>query len=302
MPFRKPSFLHEWTEYDRTSPEEVATRLAKATIAVTNKVKLREAELTRLPNVRFIALASTGYDAVDTAWCRAHGVVVSNVPGYTGAAVPEHVFMLILALRRHLRHYDGLVRDGAWAKAPFFALQDAPIRDIDGSTLGLIGFGGLAKAVEVRAKAFGMNVLIAERKGAVTLRPGRASFHDVLSRSDVISIHSPLNTETRGMIGTDELASMKRDALLINTARGGIVDETALAAALRAGKLGGAGIDVLTQEPPRDGNPLLDPTIPNLIVTPHNAWASRQALATLAEEMVLNMEAFVARKPRNVVS
>jgi len=302
VPFRKPQMAHEWLEYERTAPEDTVERLRGATIAVTNKVKLREAELSQLPGLKFIAVTATGYDCVDVSWCRTHGVSVANVPGYTGALVPEHVFMLILALRRNLPSYRTAIKEGRWQTAPFFTMLDYPVQDIAGSTLGLIGYGKLAREVEKRAMAFGMKVLIAERKEAVSVRTGRIPFTEVLRNADVISLHAPLTDETRNLIGAPELAVMKKGALLINTARGGLVDEKALAEALKSGRLEGAGIDVLSQEPPKEGNPLLDLKLPNLIITPHIAWTSRQTQKILAEEVVKNIEAFAAGKPRNLIS
>lgn len=282
VPLRKPAFLHEWVDFERTAQDEVVQRLEGVTIAITNKVKLREPVLSQLPDLRFIAVA--------------------NIPGYTGESVPEHVFMLMLALRRNLLSYARLIEKGAWQKAPHFVIQDYPIENVSGCVLGLIGYGRLAQAVEKRALAFGMKVLISDRKGAIPVRPGRVAFEEVLRQSDVISLHAPMTPETRGLLGGPELAQMKPSALLINTARGGLVDEAALAAALIAGQLGGAGIDVLSEEPPRQGSPLLDPTLPNLIVTPHIAWSSRQSLAVLAEELIQNIEAFAGGQARNRVA
>lgn len=298
---RRPAFAHAWDEYDRTLPKETAGRLAEATIVITNKVKLREPELSRAPKLKFIAVAATGYDCVDAAWCRAHGIEVANVPGYTGASVPEHVFMLLLALRRNLISYHEIVRKEAWQNARHFALFDYPIESLAGSVLGLFGYGKLAREVENRAAAFGMKVLVSERKGQRTPRAGRTPFEDVLKQSDALSLHCPLTPETSNLIAAQELSLMKKDALLINTARGGLIDEAALAEALRAGRIGGAGIDVLSAEPPHGGNPLLALHLPNLIVTPHIAWTSRQALAILAEEVIRNIEAFAAGAPRNIV-
>ena len=302
VPFRKPEFAHQWVDYERTAPEETVERLRGATIAVTNKVIFREAELSSLPPLKCIAITATGYDNVDLAACRKHQVLVSNVPGYARQSVAEHVMMLLLALRRNLPAYQKAVRDGRWQISPQPTVNDIPVEDLHGATLGLVGYGSLAKELERLARAFGMKILIAERKGVAALRPGRRLFQDVLRRSDVISLHTPLNPETRNLIGAEELAVMKRTALLINTARGGLVDEAALVAALREGRLGGAGVDVLSQEPPRQGNPLLDIHLPNLIVTPHVAWTSRQAQEVLAEEVVKNLEAFAAGQPRNLVS
>lgn len=302
VPLRKPSFPHEWTPFESSTPQETAGRLKSATIAITNKVRIGEADLAGAPDLKMIAVAATGYDCVDVAACIKRGIMVSNVPGYTGDSVPEHVFMLMLALRRSLIPYDRLIQKGSWQKAPHFAMQDYPVDNLSGSTLGLIGYGRLAQAVEQRAKAFGMKVLISDRKSAASTRVGRTSFEEVLKTSDVISLHCPMTPDTRNLIGAVELAKMKKTAVLINTARGGLVDEAALAAALTSGSLGGAGIDVLSAEPPRNGSPLLEPSIPNLIVTPHIAWSSRQSLAVLAEEIVKNIEAFAAGQPRNKIS
>ncbi len=302
VPLRKPGFPHEWISHEGTAPSEVAQRLKGATIAVTNKVKLRAEDLAQASTLKLIAVAATGYDCVDVAACRERKIAVANVPGYTGDSVPEHVFMLMLALRRNLIGYARLIEQGRWQKAPHFAMQDYPVDNLSGSVLGLIGYGKLAQAVEKRAQAFGMTILISDRKGASSIRPGRTAFEDVLKQSDVVSIHSPMTPEARGMIGAKELSLMKKNALLINTARGGLVDEAALAAALKDGCIGGAGVDVLTEEPPRNGNPLLDPALPNLIVTPHIAWSSRQALLALTDELIKNIEAFMAGQRRNLVS
>jgi glycerate dehydrogenase len=302
VPMRKPKLAHEWVDYERTAPEETAKRLIAATMAVTNKVKLREPELSQLPKLKFIAITATGYDNIDLQDCRKRRIAVSNVPGYARNSVPEHVLMMILALRRNLPAYRDAVQAGRWQNASQPTVNDLPIEDLRGSTLGLVGYGDLAMGVEKLARAFGMEVLIAERKGAHSVRAGRALFEEVLARADVLSLHVPFTEDTRGMIGANELATMKRTAILINAARGGLVDEAALVTALRSGRLCGAGIDVLSKEPPRDGNPLLELSLPNLIVTPHIAWASRQAQEILAEDVIRNIEAFAAGRPRNLVS
>jgi len=317
VPFRKPQMAHEWLDYDRTAPEETVERLRGATIAVTNKVKLRQPQLAMLPHLKFIVLTATGFDNVDVAFCRTRGISVSNVPGYARQSVPEHVLMLILALRRNLPAYLKAVRDGRWQTSPQPTINDFAVEDLHGTTLGLIGYGDLAKGVERLARAFGMQILIAAHKslgsGPISMHesperiksgpdPSRCAFEEVLRRADVVSLHAPLNDETRHLIGVSELALMKPTALLINAARGGLVDEKALAETLMAGRLGGAGIDVLSTEPPREGNPLLDVKLPNLIITPHIAWTGRQAQEILAEEVVKNIEAFAAGKPRNLVS
>jgi glycerate dehydrogenase len=289
---RRPSFEHEWMEYATTVQAEVVERLRGATIAITNKVPLREAELSRLPGLKFIAVAATGMDIIDLDYCRKRNLPVSNVRNYARHSVPEHVLMLILSLRRNLFHYREEIVRGAWEQATGFCLLTHPIRDLHDSALGLIGYGALGRAVEKLALAFGMRVLISEHKHARTIRTGRVSFEEVLRASDIISLHCPLNDETRGLIGKAEFEMMRSDALLINTARGGLVDEAALVEALRAGLIAGAGFDVLTNEPPREGNPLLELNLPNFILTPHIAWASREAMQALADQLIDNIEAF----------
>ena len=277
-------------------------RLRGATIAVTNKVPLRERELSQLPGLRLIAVAATGVDCVDTAYCRSRGLAVAHVPLYARSSVSEHVFMLVLALRRRLLDYVGAVRAGRWADSPSFALRAFPIQELHGATLGLIGYGALARSVESLARAFGMQVLIAERKGAGALRAGRTRFDDVLGRADVLSLHSPLTPQTRGLLGTAEFAGMKKGSFLINTARGGLIDEEALARALETGPLAGAGLDVLREEPPAPAHPLLSRPFANLIVTPHVAWSSEEAVAAMSEQLISNMESFVKGVPQNLVA
>lgn len=298
---RRPSFAHEWVEYDETESAQIVERLDGATIAVTNKVRLREAELQQLPLLRFIAVAATGVDIIDLEYCERKGIQVSNVRNYARHAVPEHSLMLMLALRRNLLSYRNEVQAGAWERARAFCLFEHPIHDLYGSTLGIIGYGVLGQAVECLALAFGMSVLISEHKGATRIREGRKSFEEVLQSSDIVTLHSPLNEETQNMIGAGELALMKQGAILINTARGGLVDERALVESLRSGHLGGAGFDVLTTEPPREGNPLLELNLLNFILTPHNAWASHEAMQTLSDQLIDNIEAYVRGEPKNLI-
>jgi glycerate dehydrogenase len=300
--FRRPAFEHEWKEYARTSPEEVVERLREATIAICNKVRLGAAELAGLPGLRFIAVAATGVDNVDLAFCRAHSIRVANVRNYARHSVPEHVFALVLALRRNLISYRQDLREGAWQKAAQFCLLDHTIRDLHESTLGIIGYGALGQAVARLGEAFRMRVLVGEHKGAGSVRPGRVSFTELLASSDVLTLHCPLTEQTRNLIGAPEFELMREGALLINTARGGLVSESALALALTQGRIGGAGFDVLTSEPPRQGNPLLELDLPNFILTPHVAWASREAMQALADQVILNIEAFVRGEPRNLVT
>jgi glycerate dehydrogenase len=300
--FRRPDFPHDYAEYPLTKPEELAPRLRDASIVIVNKVQLRGELLAGLPKLKMIAVAATGTDNVDLAWCREHGVVVSNIRGYAVDTVPEHVIALALALKRNLLAYRRDVQAGRWQQAPMFCFFDHPIGDLHGATLGLFGRGSLGEGVARLAEAFGMRVLWGERKGETKVRPGRTAFADVLREADVISLHCPLNEQTRGMIGEAELKLMKRDAVLINTARGGLVDEAALARALKEGRIGGAGFDVLSQEPPREGNPLLQIDQPNFILTPHVAWASARAMQTLLDQLTGNIEAFARGEPRNRVA
>lgn len=298
---RRPGFPHRWQDHPVTSSVDVTERLKEATIAISNKVPLTEKNLATLKNLKMIAVCATGTDNIDLEFCRSHNITVSNIRNYAVHAVPEHVFALILALRRNLSGYREDVHGGLWQQAEQFCLFTHPILDLHGSTLGIVGQGTLGKAVAKLGEALGMRVRIAEHKGAAPVRSGRIAFDAMLAKCDVITLHCPLTADTRHLIGAPEIAKMRRDALLINTARGGLVDEAALAAALKAGKIGGAGFDVLTTEPPREGNPLLDLRLPNFILTPHVAWASRNAMQTMADQLIENIEAFVSGTPRNRV-
>ena len=299
---RRPDFPHEWREHSETDQAEVAERLREATIAIINKSMIREEELSQLPGLKLIAVAATGVDKIDIERCRRSGVTVTNVRGYAIRSVPEHVFMMLLALRRSLIGYREAVTAGEWSQSERFCLLSHPILDVSGTTLGIMGYGALGRAVERLALALEMRVLIAEHKGARDVRPGRLPFRDVLQSADHVTLHVPLNDQTRGMIGAAEFLDMKRDAVLINCGRGGLVDEAALAEALRKGTIAGAGVDVVSREPPVEGNPLLEVQTPNLIVTPHIAWASAQAMQALADQLVDNIEAFMRGDPRNSVT
>lgn len=299
---RRPAFPHQWEEYATTSPEKTIERLKEATIAITNKVPLRAETLAQLPRLKLIAEAATGVNNIDVDWCREHGIAVANIRNYAVHAVPEHVFMMILALRRNLLAYRADLQRGLWQQSDQFCLFTHPVRDIHGSTLGIIGHGALGQAVAEMAKAFGMKVLFAEHKNAAAIRPGFAPFEQVLAESDIVTLHVPLTEATRNLIGAAELGRMKPSSLLINAARGGVVDEGALAEALREGRIAGAGCDVLSVEPPRAGNPLLELDLPNLILTPHVAWASREAMQILADQLIDNIEAYVRGTAQNRVA
>ena len=294
---RKLAFPHEYVEHEVTEPNQVVERLKGATIAIINKIRIDAGMLAQLPDLRLIAVAATGTDAIDIKAAKAQGVTVSNIRGYAQNTVPEHVLALMFALRRSLVPYMNDVRAGVWNTSRQFCFLTHPISDIAGSTIGIVGFGALGRSIAKRAEALGMRVLAHDAVPG----EGIVDLATIIREADVITLHAPLTPETRHMIGAAELRAMKRNAILINTARGGLVDEAALADALRAGEIAGAGFDVLTKEPPTDGNPLLDPTIPNLIVTPHVAWASSEAMQGLADQLMDNVEAFVAGQPRNVV-
>lgn len=295
---RRPDFPHSWREFDASTADQVVERLQGVTIAITNKVPLRRDALARLPDLRLVAVAATGTDVVDKACCRERGILVTNIRNYAYNTVPEHVFALIFALRRNIFAYREDVRRGVWQTVDTFCFFPHPIHDVSGATLGIIGFGALGQGVARIAKAFGMEVLAAGRRAG----PGLVTVEELLRRSDIVTLHCPLTPETRGMIGADQLATMKPSAILINTARGGLVDEAALADALRRGVIAGAGFDVLTTEPPKQGNVLLDLVgLPNFVLTPHIAWASREAMQILADQLIDVIEAFVAGRPRNLV-
>ncbi len=294
---RKPKFPHSYVEHQATTADEVVERLAGAEIAIINKVPMRAPNLEKLPKLKLIAVAATGTDCIDKAYCKAHGITVSNIRNYAVNTVPEHTLALIFALRRSLIPYVTDVRRGKWQTIDQFCYFDHPIHDIAGSTLGLVGYGALGKSVAVRAEALGMKVIATD----VFDFPGKVDLNTILAQSDIISLHCPLTEGTRNLIGAAEFKKMKKDAILINTARGGLVDEAALLEALKTGEIGGAGFDVLTVEPPKAGNILLDADLPNLLITPHVAWASVEAMTGLANQLVDNIEAWVAGSPRNVV-
>lgn len=299
--FRPPKFAHEWTEYPETLAEQVAERVRSATIIISNKLSLGEPQLTEAPNVKLIAIAATGSDCVDREYCRRRGITVCNVRGYAVNSVPEHALMLMLALRRNLLAYRRDVRDAKWQQSKQFCLLTHPLHDIKGSTIGIVGYGSIGKSMARLAESVGMRVLISEHKNAGSVRPGRLRFDELLAQSDVITLHCPLTDETRDMFGSREFELMKPSALLINTARGALIQDEALLAALRDGAIAGAAIDVLRTEPPRDGSPFLELDLPNFIVTPHVAWASDEAVQALADQVIDNLEAFVAGRPQNVL-
>jgi glycerate dehydrogenase len=290
----------DWRLYRQTTETELSERIHDAQLVVVNKIVLNSGRLEGAGALRLVCVAATGTNNVDLEAARRLGIAVTNARGYATPSVVQHVFALILALSVRLPQYQGLVAAGRWQRSPQFCVLDHPIRELAGRTLGIVGHGELGRAVGRIARAFGMEVLVSQRPGG-PVRPGRVALHELLSRVDVLSLHCPLTETTRGFIGELELERMRPDALLINTARGGIVDEQALARALRAGRIGGAGVDVLATEPPVHGNPLLAPGIPNLIVTPHIAWASRESRQRLIGELAASINAFLQGQARNRV-
>lgn len=299
---RRPGFEHTYEEYAHTAFDQIVPRLRDATVAIINKVQLSDETLAKLPGLKMIAVTATGYDCIDIAACRGRGIAVANIRNYANHTVPEHVFALVLALRRNLLAYRQEIEQGAWQQSEQFCLFTHPITELSGSTMGIIGEGAIGQGTAAIARGFGMNVLFAyhpsPKKKEVALTP----FDQVLAESDILSLHCPLTPVTRDLIGINELRKMKRSALLINTARGGLVDEAALVQALDEGLIAGAGFDVLTVEPPKDGNPLLDLRRSNFILTPHVAWASDGAMQCLADQLIDNIEAWAVGKPQNLVT
>ena len=298
---RPPAFAHAWQDHAATAEQEVVGRLQGATVAITNKVPLRAAAIAQLPDLKMVAIAATGSDNVDLAACRERGIVVSNIRNYSTVSVPEHCFALLLALRRNLRAYIADVEAGQWERSTRFCLLDHPIGDLAGSRLGIVGYGALGKQVAHLARAFGMEVCATSRSPIGDSGVIQLELDELLRTSSVVSLHLPLTEQTRHLIGARELGLMRRDALLINTARGGLVDETALAEALQAGQIAGAGFDVLSKEPPLPDNPLLRLRLPNFILTPHVAWASGGAMQRLADMLVDNIEAWESGRPLNTL-
>ncbi|MBW4788312.1 D-2-hydroxyacid dehydrogenase [Alcaligenes faecalis subsp. faecalis] len=298
-------FKHELHVYGRTAPDQVAERIADADIVISNKVALRREHLQAAPNLKMIALAATGSDNIDLDAAHERQIVVSNIRDYAVRSVPEHVFALIFALRRNICAYRQSVKEGRWQEAQQFCYFDYPIRDLAGSTLGLIGSGSLGQAVATMGSALGMKVIFAQRRGQtiVSNADDRLPFEQVLEQADILSLHCPLTAETQNMLGMAEFERMApRRPLLINTARGGLIDNQALEHALRQGWLGGAGIDVCTPEPPPADHilmRLLD--LPNYILTPHIGWASQEAMQALANQLIENIAAFHRGEARHTL-
>ena len=296
------NFKHTYEEYSKTSFNQIVPRLQQATIAIINKVQLSEEMLVKLPKLKMVAVAATGYDCADIAACETHGVEVANIRNYAIRTVPEHVFMMILSLRRNLIAYRRDIENGMWQTSDQFCLFTHDICDLYGATIGIIGNGAIGQATAEIARGFGMRVIFSNYKLSSEDNVESVPFKVVLAQSDILSLHCPMTPETRDMIGINELRKMKRNALLINTARGGLVNEKALLQALDEGLIAGAGFDVLTTEPPESSHPLLNIKRPNFILTPHVAWTSDGAMQLLAEQLINNIESWVAGNPQNLVT
>ncbi len=299
---RPLAFPAEYLEHPKTDTHDIVARLNGADVAIINKVPMRAETLRRLPQLKMIAVAATGYDVVDIPYCKAHGIAVANIRNYAVHTVPEHTFAMILALRRNLLRYRQDVEAGVWNRSEQFCFLTHDIGDLHGATLGIIGEGAIGQSTAAIGRAFGMRVLFADHPPPKMQGVEFTPLDTVLAQSDVISLHCPLLAETRNLIDIRAFRKMKRNALLINTARGGLVDEAALIQALDEGLIAGAGFDVLTVEPPRDGHPLLDLKRPNFILTPHVAWASDGAMQFLADQLIDNIDAWASGKPQHLVT
>ena len=299
---RKPAQAERYVEHAKTSPGEIVAKLEDASVAITNKVPLRAETLAQLPKLKMIAVAATGYDVIDVPYCREHGIAVANIRNYAVHTVPEHAFALILALRRNLLAYRADVEAGVWQKSDQFCFFTHDIGDLHGATLGIVGEGAIGQGTAAIGRGFGMKVLFADHPPPKAEGVAFTPLDEVLAQSDVISLHCPLTDATRNLISLREFHRMKKNAILVNTSRGGLVDEQALITALDEGLIAGAGFDVLTTEPPKNGHPLLDVRRHNFILTPHVAWASDGAMQFLADQLIDNIDAWAAGRPQHLVT
>ena len=294
-------FPHTLSSYGTTEAHETLARIRGADIVITNKVVISAEAFAENPQLKLVAVTATGVNNVDVEAAKQNGTAVCNIRAYGNESVAEHAFMMMITLMRNLPAYQRDVAAGLWENSPFFCHLGAPMRDLNGKTLAIFGRGNIGQTLATYAQAFKMKVVFVEHKHAETVRDGYVSFDEAVRTADALSLHCPLTPETANMIGEAELQQMKPGAILINCGRGGLVDEAALVAALKYGQIGGAGFDVLTQEPPRDGNPLLKARLPNLIVTPHIAWASQEAANRLFDILLDNINRFVVGNPQNLV-
>lgn len=294
--------LGDVVRYETTPASEVMSRLSQVDVAITNKVVLDEKVLSQLPQLKLICIAATGTNNVCLKTAKQLGIAVCNVAGYSTPSVVQHTFTAVGNLMTNLHRYAADCQAGRWQESDIFCRLDYPIHEIHGKTFVIVGHGTLGQAVASVARAFGAHVIIAEQKAATDVREGRVAFETAIQQADIISIHCPLNDDTRHLFSTAEFAKMKPTALLVNTARGGIVDEAALKAALDNKQIAGAAVDVLSKEPAEHTNPLLSYKGHNLLLTPHTAWASQESIARLVNEIALNIIAFRNREARNRVA
>jgi len=292
--------LGECAVYDRTPPEKVVERAAGAEVVLTNKVVLDGAVMARLPALKYIGVLATGYNVVDTAAARERGIVMTNVPAYSTRSVAQLVMALVLELAHHVGDHSRGVHEGRWTRSPDFAYWDWPLVELDGLAMGIVGFGQTGRAVAELARAFGMRVLVHTRTPKAGPSVEFVDLETLLRRSDVVSLHCPLTPETEGLVNAGRLALMKPTAFLINTSRGPVVNEHDLAEALNTGRIAGAGLDVLSTEPPKADNPLL--AAKNCFITPHFAWATRAARERMMKTVVANVRGFLAGRSKNVVN
>lgn len=287
--------------FEHTPAEDVVSRLAQASIAIVNKVQLNAAALQQLPELKLICIAATGVNNVDLDAAARLGISVCNVRGYANTAVPQHVIALLLQLTNKISQYHQAVANGLWSQSKHFCLLDYPVTELAGKNFVVIGYGALGQASARLAQAFGMQIIVAEQPAATSCRSGRVPFLTALAQADVISLHCPLNAQTEKLFNQQVLAAIKPGALLINTARGGLIDEAALLQALQHGQLGGAALDVLSEEPPPADHLLIRAALPNLIITPHMAWASSEARQRMVVQLKHNIDAFISGKVLNRV-
>jgi len=287
--------------FDITPDELTAERVRDAEIVFTNKIRFNDVTLASAKSLRFIGLTATGTDNVDLIGAEKHGIAVCNIRGYCTQSVAEHVFALLLNFTHSISRYVQAVRDGDWERSADFCMLKFPLRELSGMTLGIVGYGELGHGVERLAREFNMSICVSRRPGTSEADDDRVDFHEMLGRADVVTLHCPLNDQTRNLFGEEEFRLMKPDAILINTARGGLIDSAALAAALRNGEIGAAAVDVLPEEPPIDGDPLLDYDGLNLVITPHVAWGTIESRQGAIDELAANLAAFLKGEQRNRV-
>ena len=295
------NLLPELEVVEVTRDSEVGERIKDAEFVLANKARITEEILEECPSLRFVGLTATGTNNVDLEAAERQGIAVCNIRGYCTQSIAEHVFGCLLNLTHNLGRYDASVRAGEWQQSEDFCLMSYPIRELSAMTLGIVGYGELGTGVATMARAFGMDLIIATRPGTDHVADGRVSFDDLLQRADAISLHCPLTDATAGLFGADEFRKMKNGAILINTARGGLIDSAALVTALQNGEIAAAAVDVLPQEPPVDGDPLLDYDEPNLLITPHVAWGSDVARQAAIDELAANIGSFIDGGERNRV-